>query len=94
MLDMKLPFTIFYAGKTVSVEPIRKGNSFLFMIIFPDGTPRLAITRAVGEDMHKFWTSIPEGRQKEAERIGPLIVSHYQQLQKNEKGVVAAYQSH
>ncbi len=93
MLDMQQAFSVSLYGKTLSVEPMKKGSSYVFMIIFPDGTPRLAITRAINVDQSKFWTSIPEGRQPEAERIGPLIVAHYQQLQKNEKGVVAAYQS-
>ena len=81
MLDMQQAFTVSLYGKTLSVEPMKKGSSYVFMIIFPDGTPRLAITRAIREDQSKFWTSIPEGRQREAERIGPLIVEHYQQLQ-------------
>ena len=82
MLDMKQPFTVSLWGKTLSVEPIKKGSNYVFMIVFPDGTQSLAITRATGEDKPKFWTSIPEGRQKEAEAIGPLIVAHYQSKQK------------
>ena len=33
----------------------------------------LVLTRATGQDSDRFWTSIPQGRQKEAEEIGPLI---------------------
>jgi len=45
----------------------------MLMIVFPDGRPGLAITRATHADGHRFWTSIPEGRQTEAERIGAPI---------------------
>ena len=80
MLDMQQVFTVSLFRKTLSAEPIKKGSSYVFMIVFLDGTPRLAITRAIREDQSKFWTSIPEGRQREAERIGPLIVAHYQTM--------------
>ena len=87
MVDMKQAFTVSLYGKTLSVEPVKKGSSYFFMIVFPDGTARLAITRATRDDQSKFWTSVPEGRQQEAERIGPLIVGYYLAMQKVENAV-------
>lgn len=52
----------------------------VFVIKFQDGTAPLVVTRAHGEKKPVFWTSIPEGRQKEADLIGPLIADHYREL--------------
>lgn len=80
MIDLNTPFTIDQAGRTLKVTPRKAGGSTVFVIQFPDGNQPLAITKASGEKRPIFWTSIPEGRQKEAEQIGPMITAHYQGL--------------
>lgn len=79
MIDLKFPFTIRHSGKSLKVTPRKAGGATVILIQFPDATQPLLVTRASGEKRPAFWTSIPEGRQKEAEHIGPMITSHYQQ---------------
>jgi hypothetical protein len=49
----------------------------MFRIIFSNPGAPLIITRATHENAYRFWTSIPEGRQRQAEEIGTLIEEHY-----------------
>ncbi|MCE6988146.1 hypothetical protein [Dyadobacter sp. CY323] len=53
----------------------------VFEVAFPDGRPRLFMSRSVIASGQKIWMSIPEGRQKEALPIGKVIVNYFQQQQ-------------
>jgi hypothetical protein len=44
-----------------------------FRITFSSNREPIVIVRAKGKELPFFWTSIPEGRQKEAEGVGKLI---------------------
>lgn len=55
----------------VSVHKIRSAN--VFHVVFDSGKPDLNITIAIKDDGDKFWTSLPEGRQEEAELAGEAI---------------------
>lgn len=44
-----------------------------FRVTFSSNREPIVIARAKGRDAPFFWTSIPEGRQKEAEGVGTLI---------------------
>ena len=44
-----------------------------FKVWFSSKRKPITIARAKGMDAPFFWTSIPEGRQKEAEGVGKLI---------------------
>ena len=80
MLDMTRKFELLYGSKKLEVTPVKAGGNYVFVVKFTDGTRHpLSLTRASGMDKPKFWTSIPEGRQKEAEAIGPFITAHYQE---------------
>lgn len=79
MVDLKKDIELFYGAKRLHIRPHTAAGATLYIISFPDGTPRLVITMANGVG-RKFWTSIPEGRLQEAEKIGPLITAYYQQL--------------
>ena len=57
------------------------GTQVIFRIVFSDKRPPLVITRAEHSNVHKFWTSIPEGRQKEAEEVGTLISEYFKNFQ-------------
>ena len=48
-------------------------NQTIYRIVFLDKRAALVITKFLTENASRWWTSIPEGRQKEAEEIGPLI---------------------
>jgi len=66
----------------LTVETINLPGQVLFKILFPDNTRPLVICRATNSNQARFWTSIPEGRQREAEVIGPLIEKYFRSKMK------------
>ena len=66
-------FTIGYQQQELIVNRMELAQMVIFRISFPGTTSPLIITRASQPSGEKFWTSVPEGRQKEAEIFGPLI---------------------
>jgi len=50
------------------------GGSEIYRIEFSDGRPPLNVTEANG--YRPFWTSVPQGRQIEAEFFGKKIAEH------------------
>lgn len=80
MIDMDSTFSIEQGSQSLHIRPRKVGGAMVFVVHFSDHRLPLAITKASGGNRPVFWTSIPEGRQKEAEQIGPLITAHYQQL--------------
>ncbi|GAC1421970.1 MAG: hypothetical protein NVS1B13_03830 [Flavisolibacter sp.] len=70
-------FELDYQNKKIRVQRRNLGYQVIFRVQFgPNGTP-LILTRAASAPGQRFWTSIPEGRQKEAEQIGPLIEQYF-----------------
>lgn len=65
-------FEITIQGKKEAVQIIKRGLTTIYVIKFTGKAP-LAINRATRFEGGFFWTSVPEGRQPEAEAIGPLI---------------------
>ncbi len=57
------------------------GDKVIFKIVFSDRRQPLVVTRARHADGYKFWTSLPEGRQWEAEEVGSLIVEYFKSFQ-------------
>ena len=51
-------------------------NQTIYRVIFSDKRSPLVVTRALTDNASRWWTSIPEGRQREAEEIGPLITAY------------------
>jgi len=70
-------FEIIFGEEKLKVQRHSVGSQTIFRIIFSNSKAPLVITRASGANGHRFWTSIPEGRQKEAEAIGPFIEQYY-----------------
>ena len=66
-------FELQYRNEKIMVEEISIGKSTLFKISFPGNQPLLIISRAKDAEGNGFWTSIPEGRLKQAEEIGKLV---------------------
>lgn len=54
-----------------------------FRVVFSSKRKPVVVARARKESGLGFWTSIPEGRQKEAEGIGKLIEEHLKSKAKN-----------
>lgn len=75
-MEIPAKFEVVHNGKVLQVESVMAGNTTLFRVGLAE-TPVLMITRATKENGKKFWTSLPEGRQAEAEAIGPLIEAWY-----------------
>ena len=66
-------FELNFKNGKIQVQRHSVGAQVIFRIVFSDNRPPLVISRAVHSNAYKFWTSIPEGRQKEAEEVGTLI---------------------
>ena len=53
------------------------GTQVIYRVMFSDGRPALTIVRAMGTSVGIHWTSVPEGRLKEAQQVGALIEQYY-----------------
>jgi len=65
-------FELDYKTERVRVERRLFANQVIYRVLFSNKSTPLALTRTT-DNVRKFWTSVPEGRQKEAEEIGLLI---------------------
>ncbi len=70
-------FELDYQNKKITVHRRTLGNQVIFRVRFGSNPAPLILTRAAGAQSKLFWTSIPEGRQREAEQIGPLIEQYF-----------------
>ena len=70
-------FDLVYKESIIKLQRHTVSTQVIFKIIFRDKQKPLVITRAFHSGAYKFWTSIPEGRQKEAEEIGELICEYF-----------------
>lgn len=77
MDSQNLIFDLEFGIATIRVEEIRIPGQTFFKVDFSNQIPTLTLLRATNIKDDKFWTSIPEGRQKLAEEIGPLIENYY-----------------
>jgi hypothetical protein len=66
-------FEITYGSTTIAVERFSIGKTIAYKAVFSSKRQPLIITKANNFELSKFWTSIPEGRQQEAEGLGELI---------------------
>jgi len=69
-------FELDYKGVKIKVQKHSIAGQVLYRVQFRDKRPPLVITRATNANAARWWTSIPEGRQGEAEEIGPLIAEY------------------
>lgn len=67
------PFTITYSNTTLHIHPVDMPNRLAFHVTFSSNRKPLLVVRAKDVNGTHFWTSMPEGRQKEAEGVGDLI---------------------
>ncbi len=67
------PFEIKYGNTTLYITPIDIPGRYGFLIKFSSTRKPLVVVRATAINQEKFWTSMPEGRQTEAEGVGKLI---------------------
>ncbi|MBL7732302.1 MAG: hypothetical protein JNM88_14080 [Chitinophagaceae bacterium] len=70
------PFILTFQDSRIRVQRHTIQGAFVYHITFENKRPPLVITRAEKPTGQNWWTSIPEGRQLEANLIGPLIEEH------------------
>jgi hypothetical protein len=73
MQKLVLPFELELNGVKMSVLEINLPGYTAFRVTFSSPRPPIVVARATDFNAGKFWTSIPEGRQREAEGVGKLI---------------------
>lgn len=73
-------FQLDFRDGKIQVQRHSVGGQVVFRVAFSDGRAPLILTRANHANAHKFWTSIPEGRQDEADQVGPLISEYYKSI--------------
>jgi hypothetical protein len=66
----------------VSIHAIKSAR--VFHLTFAGSKPALNITIAENTDGKKFWTSVPEGRQEEAELAGKVIAAYLREYRRNQ----------
>ena len=69
-------FEVGYKDGKISVQRHLVSNQIIYRVLFSNKRNPLVITRALTNNAEHWWTSIPEGRQKEANEIGPLIAEY------------------
>ena len=69
--DEKFSFEAF--GVIIMCQRIEIGKSIAYHVTFSSKRKPIIIARAKFVDSPDEWTSIPEGRQKEAQGVGELI---------------------
>ena len=70
------PFILELNGVTMNVAELSIPGWVAFRVQFSSARKPIVIARALNANAERFWTSIPEGRQQEAEAIGKLIEEH------------------
>jgi hypothetical protein len=80
--EIEPPFEIAYKGSLLRVTEAAIKSRRVFNIQFTDGRKPLTITVGQTNEDVKFWTSIPEGRQEEAEEVGKLIAAYIRSKRK------------
>ena len=74
-------FELDFKDRKIQVRRHSIGAQVIFRVVFSNKATPLVVTRAVHSNAYKFWTSIPEGRQKEAEEVGALISEYFKFFQ-------------
>jgi len=73
MKDISSDFKIAYDDTEINIMEHSVGAVPIYRITFADERKPLIITVTANLSKNNYWTSVPQGRQKEAEEIGLLI---------------------
>ncbi|MET3982022.1 hypothetical protein ABIB62_004638 [Mucilaginibacter sp. UYP25] len=76
MREVEPTFEIEYKGSVTKVTEAEIKKRRIFHIMYANRKKPLTITIGRDNTDVKFWTSIPEGRQEEAEEVGKLIAAY------------------
>ncbi|MFS2187215.1 hypothetical protein ACCC92_11125 [Mucilaginibacter sp. Mucisp84] len=80
-------FEIEVNGQSARVTDHTIKSAKIFHIVFQGRRPPLNITVATNSDDEKFWTSVPEGRQEEAEFAGKAVAAYLRDYRRNQSCV-------
>jgi len=69
-------FELDFMSGRIKVQRRLVANQTVYIVVFSDNRKHLVLTRATSHNANYFWTSVPEGRQREAEQVGPVIAEH------------------
>lgn len=69
-------FEIDFQGLILKITSHLINSDEVFRIVFSDGRPDLVVFEAIAGS-RPFWTSIPQGRQKEASFFGARIAEYF-----------------
>lgn len=73
MLLTNKPFKLELNGVVMDITELSIPKYKAFRVVFSSARQPIVVVRTKDADKNVFWTSIPEGRQKEAEGVGKLI---------------------
>lgn len=76
MREIERPFEVELKSQKLRISEHELAGKRVFHVDFGTGEKPLIITVGVNARDEKFWTSIPQGRQKEAAEVGKLIAEH------------------
>ncbi|MEB0280699.1 hypothetical protein [Mucilaginibacter sp. 10B2] len=77
-------FDVEINGQVVRVSSHEIKSARVFHVVYPGSKTALNITIAENSDGKKFWTSVPEGRQEEAEFAGKVIAAYIREYRRNQ----------
>lgn len=73
------PFSIRYGETILRVHPMDELQDRIgFMIFFSSNRKPIRVIRAIDANGVRFWTSVPQGRQQEAEGVGKILEQYVQ----------------
>ncbi len=78
MIQPSESFDLELNGVSMKVHELDIPKYTAFRVVFSSTRPPIVVARTKDADKNIFWTSIPEGRQKEAEGVGKLIEEYFQ----------------
>jgi hypothetical protein len=82
MREIEPPFELENGGIHIRVSEHEVSEERIFHLEFSDKRKPLNITVGGVRPKERFWTSIPQGRQSEAEQYGKLIANYIRSKRK------------
>ncbi len=71
------PFQLELNGVLMDITELSIPNYTAFRVVFSSARQPMVLARTKDAEKNVFWTSIPEGRQNEAEGVGKLIDEYF-----------------
>ena len=65
-----------FKDEKIKVQQHSISNQVIYRVFFSNKRQTLVLTMTSNDNAAHWWTSIPKGRQREAEEIGPLIADY------------------